>query len=78
MPSDLRSLALETDEARAAAEAASAADGRLLLVPKVEGRFATVGTVAQVDQAGELPNGVPAGRTGGHDVDDVRQVLAVA
>ena len=29
-------------------------------MPRIDGRFATVGTVAQVDQAGELPNGVPA------------------
>src|SRR5688500_11703652 len=53
-------LALESDEAKAAAEAAAANDGRLLLVPRIDGRFATVGTVAQVDQAGELPSGVPA------------------
>jgi ATP-dependent Lon protease len=53
-------LALESDEARAAAEAASSNDGHLLLVPRIDGRFATVGTVARVDQAGELPNGVPA------------------
>jgi ATP-dependent Lon protease len=60
LPSMVVTLALESDEARAAADAAAASDGRLLLVPRVDGRFATVGTVAQVDQAGELPNGVPA------------------
>jgi ATP-dependent Lon protease len=60
LPSMVVTLALETDEARAAAEAAAGADGRLLLVPRVDGRFATVGTVASVDQVGELPNGVPA------------------
>src|SRR5688500_20229014 len=60
LPSMVVTLALETDEARAAAEAAAGADGRLLLVPRIDGRFATVGTVAQVDQAGELPSGVPA------------------
>src|SRR5688572_20315101 len=60
LPSMVVTLALETTEARAAAEAAAAADQRLLLVPRVDGRFATVGTVAAVDQVGELPNGVPA------------------
>ena len=60
LPHMVVTLALESDEAKAAAEAASAADGRLLLVPRIDGRFATVGTVAQVDQAGELPSGVPA------------------
>ena len=60
LPSMVVTLALETEEAQAAAEAALAADQRLLLVPRIDGRFATVGTVAHVDQAGELPNGVRA------------------
>ena len=60
LPSMVVTLALETDEARAAADAALAADQRLLLVPRIDGRFATVGTVAHVDQVGELPNGVRA------------------
>jgi ATP-dependent Lon protease len=60
LPHMVVTLALESDEAKAAAEAATAADGRLLLVPRVDGRFATVGTVAAVEQAGELPSGVPA------------------
>ena len=53
-------LALETDEARTAAEAATAAEGLLLLVPKIDGRYARVGTVARVESGGELPNGVGA------------------
>jgi ATP-dependent Lon protease len=60
LPHMVVTLALESDEAKAAAEAATAADGRLLLVPRIDGRFATVGTVAAVEQAGELPSGVPA------------------
>ncbi|MEA3075125.1 MAG: ATP-dependent Lon protease [Actinomycetota bacterium] len=60
LPNMVVTLALESDEAKAAAEAATSADGRLLLVPRIDGRFAAVGTVASVDQAGELPNGVPA------------------
>ena len=53
-------LALETDEARAAAEAATDGDGLLLLVPRVDGRYARVGTVARVESTGELPNGLDA------------------
>src|SRR3954468_1159120 len=62
LPSMVVTLALETDEARAAGEAATGdgGDKRLLLVPRIDGRFATVGTVAAVEQAGELPHGVPA------------------
>jgi ATP-dependent Lon protease len=63
LPSMVVTLALESEEAKAAADAALGlpeGERRLLLVPRVDGRFATVGTVAAVDQAGELPNGVPA------------------
>ncbi|MBA2624029.1 MAG: endopeptidase La [Acidimicrobiia bacterium] len=50
-------IALESPEARAAAEGATRADGRLLLVPRIEGTYATVGTVASVEDAGDLPGG---------------------
>jgi ATP-dependent Lon protease len=53
-------MALESDEARAAAEAAGSAGGRLLLVPHLDGRYATVGVVAEVTEQGELPGGLPA------------------
>ncbi|WP_374210643.1 endopeptidase La [Dermatobacter hominis] len=57
-------IALETDEARAAARAA-AGDGvhdraQVLLVPRLDGRYAAVGTVAQIEDAGELRGGVKA------------------
>src|SRR5919201_5053526 len=48
---------LETPESRAAASAAEEAGGQLLLVPKVDGRYARVGTVAKIEDTGELPNG---------------------
>ena len=63
LPQMVVTLALETDEARtaaAAAEAATGGDRLLLLVPKVDGRYARVGTVARIENAGELPNGVRA------------------
>src|SRR5947207_850926 len=60
LPSMVVTLALDTPESKAAAEAALAGDGRLLLVPHVNGAYARVGTIAQVDTAGDLPNGTRA------------------
>jgi ATP-dependent Lon protease len=69
LPGMTITLALETPEARAAAEAASGAGNRLVLVPRLgrtggpdasSGRFARVGTVAQVERSGSLPGGTPA------------------
>src|SRR4051794_15431704 len=60
LPSMVVTLALDSPEAKAAADAALGGDGRLLLVPYVNGTYARVGTVAQVDTAGDLPNGTRA------------------
>jgi ATP-dependent Lon protease len=60
LPQMVVTLALESDDARRAAEAAGGGDGQVLLVPRVEGRYARVGTVARIESAGELPNGVQA------------------
>ncbi len=60
LPGMLFTMALESDEARAAVEAARSAGGRLLLVPHIEGRFATVGVIAEVMEEGDLPGGLPA------------------
>jgi ATP-dependent Lon protease len=57
LPGMVVAMALETDEARAAVDAAVSADGDLLLVPRIAGRFSTIGTVAHVEQSGPLPNG---------------------
>ena len=57
-PQMVVTLALETPEARAAADDASRGDGRILLVPRLEGgRYAKVGTVAKIEQDGGLPGG---------------------
>src|SRR3954454_10287355 len=61
LPSMVVTLALETDEARAAADAAMNGDRQMLLVANADGRYARVGTVARVESAGELPNGGTAG-----------------
>jgi ATP-dependent Lon protease len=53
-------LALETEEARAAADAADTVDGQVLLVPRVDGRYAKVGVVASIESSGTLPSGTPA------------------
>ena len=60
LPGMVFTMALESDEATAAAEAAGAADGRLVLVPFIDGRYASVGVVAEVMETGELPGGMAA------------------
>ena len=57
LPGMVVTATLETPESRAAASAADDASGQLLLVPKIDGRYARVGTVAKIENAGELPNG---------------------
>ena len=60
LPEQVVTIALESDEARAAADAAAEGDGRLLLVPRIDGRFADVGTVATVEDRGRLRAGTAA------------------
>src|SRR6266508_4205984 len=57
LPGMVVTATLETPESRAAASAAGDAGSQLLLVPKVAGRYARVGTVAKIENAGELPSG---------------------
>ena len=57
LPGMVVTIALETPEARSASSAAGDTGGHLLLVPKVDGRYANVGTVAKIEDAGELPSG---------------------
>jgi ATP-dependent Lon protease len=59
LPQMVVTIALETDEARAAVDAAGA-DDRLLLVPRLGERYASVGAVARIEDRGQLPNGTPA------------------
>jgi ATP-dependent Lon protease len=60
LPQMVVTLALETREAKAAADAALAGDRRVLLVPRTEQGFAPVGTVAHIEDAGDLPSGIRA------------------
>ena len=60
LPGMVVTVALESDEARAAVEAAAKTGDRILMVPKVDGRYARVGTIAAVENAGQLVSGVEA------------------
>ena len=60
LPQMVVTIALETDEAKRAGAAAADAGDRIVLVPRVDGRFARVGTVAKIESAGDLPNGTRA------------------
>ncbi|MGC9963631.1 MAG: endopeptidase La, partial [Acidimicrobiales bacterium] len=52
---------LDDSERQAAIDAAQAgASDRVLLVPRLEGKYATVGVVATIEQLGKLPGGEPA------------------
>ncbi|HVW31268.1 MAG TPA: endopeptidase La [Acidimicrobiia bacterium] len=62
LPQMVVPLSLESDEAQAAADAALAGDGLLVLVPRMEAEdgptvYARVGTVAKIEEAGRLPGG---------------------
>jgi ATP-dependent Lon protease len=59
LPGMVFTLALETDEARAAVEAAGSAGAQLLVVPRIEGRYSKVGVIAEIVEAGVLPGGAP-------------------
>ena len=50
-------VAIESDAARAAVAAAQEVDGLVLLVPRIEGRYASIGTVAHIEESGRLPDG---------------------
>jgi ATP-dependent Lon protease len=60
LPGMVVTMAIESDEAKRAVEATEASEGRVLLVPRVDDRYARVGTVAKVEDSGELPSGLRA------------------
>lgn len=66
-------IRVETDEGVAAMAAADKTDGRLLLVPRLKGRYASVGTIAdlQSDEDGNVVvSGVARARVGAGSVDE--------
>jgi ATP-dependent Lon protease len=60
LPGMVVTLTLESEEARRAVAAADGTDSELLLVPRVGHRYAAVGTVARVEDVGQLQNGMEA------------------
>ncbi len=61
LPGMVVTLTLESPEARAAVDAAASDEDRLLvLVPRLEGRYARVGTIAKIEDLGRLRGGVEA------------------
>ena len=60
LPGMVFTMALESEESRVAVEAARSAGGHLLLVPHIEGRYASVGVIAEVMEEGTLPGGLEA------------------
>ncbi|MFG1695457.1 endopeptidase La [Nonomuraea sp. NPDC049309] len=73
LPGMVVPLDLSDSEVRAAIEAARASGGnkpRVLLVPRIDGRYGAIGVRAVVEQVGRLPGGEPAAVVRG--VDRVR------
>ncbi|GAA3704869.1 endopeptidase La [Nonomuraea antimicrobica] len=63
LPGMVVPLDLSDSEVRAAIEAARASGGnkpRVLLVPRVDGRYGAIGVQAVIEQVGRLPGGEPA------------------
>src|ERR1700680_3656120 len=50
-------VAVESDSARAAVLAARQTDGLVVLVPRIDGHYASLGTVAHIEESGRLPDG---------------------
>ena len=57
LPRMSATIPVEGEDARNALQAAQADNGLILLLPKVEGRYSTVGVVAKIDERGNLPDG---------------------
>ncbi|MBO0703212.1 MAG: LON peptidase substrate-binding domain-containing protein, partial [Candidatus Dormibacteraeota bacterium] len=57
LPRMSATIPLDNEDARRAARSAFSDDGLLLLLPKVEGRYSTVGVIAKVEEKGRLANG---------------------
>jgi ATP-dependent Lon protease len=60
LPGMVVTLAMDDDETATALRAAREGDGLVLLVPRREGRYARIGTVAKVEDHGQLPSGIRA------------------
>ncbi|MBW3606344.1 MAG: endopeptidase La [Actinobacteria bacterium] len=84
-PQMVVNMVAESEQARRAVDAARAGDGRLVLVPQIDGRYGSIGTIGMVEQDEQsadgtravLVRGIERARIGaGHD--DARGGLRVA
>src|SRR2546430_11378834 len=57
LPRMSATLPMDSADVRAAVQAAMSQDGLLLLLPKVEARYASIGVVAKIEEKGNLPDG---------------------
>jgi ATP-dependent Lon protease len=60
LPGMVVTLSPESDDAKQAVTAARAADGYLVLVPRTEHGFSSVGLVAKIEEMGRTPSGTQA------------------
>src|SRR5438445_2749948 len=57
LPQMSATIPTESEDARTAVTAALEGESLLLLLPKVDGRYATVGVIAKIEEKGNLPDG---------------------
>src|SRR3954470_10447004 len=57
LPGMVVPVRLDEPEIQAAVDAASSVDRKILVVPRLDGRYAAVGTIAVLEQVGRLPSG---------------------
>ena len=50
-------VAVDSESARAAVLAARQTDGLVVLVPRLDGHYARLGTIAHIEESGRLPDG---------------------
>lgn len=66
-------IRVDTAEARAAVDAARGGAGRLILVPRLDGSYASVGTIAEIQEVGDegtvVVSGIARARVGAGRVD---------
>ncbi|MHA6792406.1 endopeptidase La [Pseudonocardia bannensis] len=60
LPGMVVPVRLDEQETQAAVDAANSVDRRVLVVPRLDGRYAAVGTIAVLEQVGRLPSGEKA------------------
>ena len=57
VPGMVATIVVDTPEVEAAVRAAQASDSRLVLVPRIDGRYAAVGVIGAVEQREQIPGG---------------------